>query len=116
MGDKQSITVIGPADLIERNPCVEIDLTDLMREYKKLTGMMPTKRYTWDSVDALEYLNEPMTKQSRASNWLKWKSAFFSEQYSAAPKKLSGKLNLAEIASGSTSGGTLPKDKKNGNK
>ena len=114
MGNKQSIKVIGPADLIERNPFVEINLAALMREYSALMGMMPIKRVGCITKAEYEYSSEPMTKLSKESSSLNWKSAFYAVQYGLAPKKLDEKLNLAAIASGSTSGGTLPKGNQNG--
>ena len=117
MGNKQSIKVIGPQDLLEtRNPCADIRMEDLMKYYNAIMAGMPKRKNVWDYLDASSFLNEPTTKPSKEQSSLNWKSALYAMQYATAPRKLTENLSLAAIASGSTSDGTPPKDKQNGTK
>ena len=113
MGNKQQITVIEAEDLIPRYP--RITTADL-KKWQQMLNLSMAKRNIWGSLDAYSYLNEPTTKQSAAENLQNWKSLYYAAQYSMGPRKLSEKISLAAIASGSTSDGTQWKAKKNGPK
>jgi len=113
LGNKLPLTIVAePEDLFPRNPCSDITLEDIFRSYNELMAAMPIERNLLSP--AYSSWNEPMTRQSREQNSLNWKSVYYALQYSMGPRRLSKNLNLAAIASGSTSDGTPPKVKKNG--
>ena len=118
MGNKLPIKVLAePEDLFSRNKGDDLILADLLEYHNLLmtTLVTPNPIRKYPLSPEFSSWNEPTTKQSKVQNSLNWKSLYYALQYGMGPKRLSMKRSLAAIASGSTSDGTPPKGKKNGN-